>query len=231
MGMATALGAPLAPTAGAIVSGAYFGDKLSPLSDSTNISAIGAGASLYGHIRQMLYTAVPSFVIAGLVYAFMARLPIADGDLPESARKLLKDINLIYSMSIITLIPVLVVVVGIVMRTPPVLAMAASSITACLVGFIVQGFTLQSALLAAVRGFNVSMLADKELEIAAIGQNASALLNRGGLYSMVNTLVVIIAAFLLAGAMDVSGALNRLIEALLSIGTSTFALVGATMAA
>ena len=231
MGMATALGAPLAPTAGAIVSGAYFGDKLSPLSDSTNISAIGAGASLYGHIRQMLYTAVPSFVIAGLVYAFMARLPIADGDLPESARKLLKDINLIYSMSIITLIPVLVVVVGIVMRTPPVLAMAASSITACLVGVILQGFTLQSTLLAAVRGFNVSMLADKELEIAAIGQNASALLNRGGLYSMVNTLVVIIAAFLLAGAMDVSGALNRLIEALLSIGTSTFALVGATMAA
>jgi Na+:H+ antiporter, NhaC family len=64
MGMAAALDAPLAPTAGAVVSGAYFGDKLSPLSDSTNICAIGADAPLYTHIRHMLYTALPSFVVA-----------------------------------------------------------------------------------------------------------------------------------------------------------------------
>ncbi|MDP6994414.1 MAG: Na+/H+ antiporter NhaC family protein, partial [Woeseiaceae bacterium] len=70
MGVATAIDAPLAATAGAIVSGAYFGDKLSPLSDSTNICAIGANANLYDHIRNMVYTAGPSFIVALVVYAF-----------------------------------------------------------------------------------------------------------------------------------------------------------------
>ena len=68
MGVAAAMDAPLAITAGAVVSGAYFGDKLSPLSDSTNICAIGAKADLYDHIRHMVYTAGPSFVVALGVY-------------------------------------------------------------------------------------------------------------------------------------------------------------------
>jgi len=67
MGMAAAMGTPMAATAGAVVSGAYFGDKLSPLSDSTNICAIGANAYLYDHIRNMLHTGVPSFVLALIV--------------------------------------------------------------------------------------------------------------------------------------------------------------------
>ena len=73
MGMGIAIGTPPGPLAGAVVSGAYFGDKLSPLSDSTNISAIGAGADLYAHIRHMLYTAVPSFLIATVLYTLAAR--------------------------------------------------------------------------------------------------------------------------------------------------------------
>ena len=117
------------------------------------------------------------------------------------------------------------------MRTPPVIAMAFSTVAACLVAVFVQGFDTQNVMLSTVRGFNVSMLADQGLDASELGDGAVALLNRGGLYSMVNTLVVIIAAFLMAGAMDVSGSLNRLINQLLSIGHSTFALIGATMAA
>ncbi|MEZ5894154.1 MAG: Na+/H+ antiporter NhaC family protein [Parvularculaceae bacterium] len=71
MGAASAMGLPLAPVAGAVVSGAYFGDKLSPLSDMTNIAAIGAGAKLYDHVRHMLWTNLPPAVIAMLVYAMI----------------------------------------------------------------------------------------------------------------------------------------------------------------
>ena len=228
MGMAAALDAPLGATAGAVVSGAYFGDKLSPLSDSTNISAIGAGSNLYSHIRHMLYTAVPSFVIATCVYA---AVDVPAGSDALGKNRLLADLDTIYSFSPIVLLPLVVVVVGIVSRTPPVIAMTASSVVAALVGVWLQDFSLESALLAGVNGFDVSMLADKQLTPTSFGEDTASLLNRGGLYSMVNTLLVIIAAFLLAGAMDVSGALDRLIGGLLAAVRSTFGLIAATMAA
>ncbi len=230
MGMAAALGAPLGPTAGAVVSGAYFGDKLSPLSDSTNICAIGAGANLYAHIRMMLFTAVPSFIIAALVYTFAVQNPDGTGALPERAQHLLADIETTYSLSVLTLLPVIVVIAGIARRTPPVIAMAASSAVAATLGILIQGFSVESALLTAVGGFKMAMVADKGIDPGSLGNAAATLLARGGLYSMVNTLLVIIAAFLLAGAMDVSGALDRLIGRLLQAVRSTFGLIAATMA-
>ena len=231
MGMGVALGAPLGPTAGAIVSGAYFGDKLSPLSDSTNICAIGAGANLYAHIRMMLYTAVPSFVIALLVYTFLVQTPGGSGALPEQAEILLADIETVYSLSILTLLPVVVVIVGIVRRAPPVVAMAASSAVAAALGILLQGFSIQNTLLTAVSGFKITMVVDMAVDPGSLGSAATTLLARGGLYSMANTLLVIIAAFLLAGAMDVSGALDKLIGTLLRAVRSTFGLIAATMAA
>ncbi len=231
MAMGAALGAPLGPTAGAVVSGAYFGDKLSPLSDSTNICAIGAGANLYAHIRMMLYTAVPSFIVATLVYTFAVQNPDGNGALPERAQNLLADIETIYSLSLLTLLPVIVVIVGIARRTPPVIAMAASAAVAASLGILLQGFSVESALLTAVSGFELAMVADKGIDPGSLGEAATTLLARGGLYSMVNTLLVIIAAFLLAGAMDVSGALDRLIGRLLQAVRSTFGLIAATMAA
>ena len=231
MGMAEAVGAPLGPTAGAVVSGAYFGDKMSPLSDSTNVSAIGAGANLYDHIRHMLYTAVPSFVIAGIVYGVAVKVPVDDGNLPAAAQRLLDDIDTIYARSILTMLPVVVVIVGIIRGTPPVIAMTLSSAVAAALGIWPQGFRFESVLLAGVNGFDIAMLADKGVDSQAIGEAARSLLSRGGLYSMVNTLLVIIAAFLLAGAMDVSGALDRLINKLLEAAHTTFRLVAASMAA
>ncbi|MGY8794754.1 MAG: Na+/H+ antiporter NhaC family protein, partial [Woeseiales bacterium] len=113
MGVATAMGAPLAATAGAVVSGAYFGDKLSPLSDSTNICAIGAKADLYDHIRNMIYTAGPSFVVAFVVYLF-ASITIGGGDLTVAAdsNRLLQEIDQIYVLNALTFLPAVVVLYG-----------------------------------------------------------------------------------------------------------------------
>lgn len=244
MGTAAALGADLAVTAGAVVSGAYFGDKMSPLSDSTNITAIGAGAPLYHHIRQMTYTAVPSFTIAVAVYLMLGLLDGGAGDVvrPAAAVELLADIDRLFRLDWLVVVPLLVVVVGIVRRAPPALAISASALVAAAIGIAWQGFGLQDSLVAVVGGFRAEMIPGL-VEAAATDGGPGArggtgpgaqflqLVERGGLYSMTYPLVVVLAAFLLAGAMDVSGALDLLIHRLLSAVRSVFGLIAATMTA
>jgi NhaC family Na+:H+ antiporter len=232
MGTATALGAPLAATAGAVVSGAYFGDKMSPLSDSTIISAMGAGAPLYSHIRHMCYTSGPSFALALLVYALAAHLtPTSADGLPASALALLADLEAVYTLDWIALLPPAVVVWGIVRKRPPALAITLSALVAAVIGLTLQRFTAPDALAAAVSGFKVEMVRSAGVDPAHLGSTFTTLVERGGLYAMANTLVVILAAFLLAAGMDVSGALNFLIERMLGAVSSTFALIAATMSA
>jgi NhaC family Na+:H+ antiporter len=232
MGVAAALGAPLAPTAGAIVSGAYFGDKLSPLSDSTNICAIAADTPLYRHIRHMVWTAGPSFVIALVAYAVAARFSTLDATgLPDSARVLLDDLDRVFNLNLLALLPPAVVIAGIMRRVSPVLAITASSAVAVLLGIVVQGFGVQDAVTAAVGGFRTDMIAAAGVDPASVSAAFHTLVQRGGLYSMATTLIVIIAAFLLAAGMDVSGALDLLITRLLGAVRSTFALIAATMTA
>lgn len=231
MSMAAAMGAPLAPTVGAVISGAYFGDKMSPLSDTTNISAIGAGADLYDHVRHMLYTAVPSFIVAVIVYSiFGSYSPAADGALSGNAARLLREIESTFQLNWLALLPPVIVVIGIVKKYPAVLVMAASCVIAMALGIALQGFTFGDAINAAVNGFDGKMLVSVGGDPSAISENFGKLLNRGGLFSMVNNLLLIIAAFLLAGAMDVSGALDNIIHSLLSYAKSTFGLIAATMA-
>ena len=128
MGAAAAINAPMAATAGAVISGAYLGDKMSPLSDSTNICAIGAGADLYAHIRNMLYTAVPSSLVALLVYSTSAAAPPrAPRSYPSRPRRC--SPRCIGSSPSISgrCFPLLVVLAGIALKVAPALALAASS--------------------------------------------------------------------------------------------------------
>ncbi len=231
MGMASALDAPLGATAGAVVSGAYFGDKLSPLSDSTNICAIGAKADLYDHVRHMLYTALPSFVISVGVYTLAAPALGGGEGLPPRAVQLLEDLDRVWALDGLALLPLVVIVVGIARKTPPVLAMAASSVVASALGVLAQGFSLSDALVTAVRGFDAGMTRSQGLDPGALGDAFNSLVNRGGLDSMTGTLLVIIAAFLLAGALDASGALELIVQRMLGAAKSTFGLIGATMGA
>jgi Na+:H+ antiporter, NhaC family len=232
MGMGAALDAPLGAVAGAVVSGAYFGDKMSPLSDSTNIAAIGANAPLYSHIRHMLYTALPSFVLALLVYAVAGRAsPVGADGLPQSARMLLAELDAVFDLHWLVLLPPVIVVVSIVRRTPPALAIALSSVVAIVIGIALQGFGVADAVAAAVSGFRAAMITDAGTDSAALSPTFITLVQRGGLYSMATTLVVVFAAFLLAAAMEASGALDLLISRMLAAVRSVFALIAATMAA
>lgn len=228
MGVATAIEAPLAATAGAVVSGAYFGDKLSPLSDQTNICAIGANANLYDHIRNMVYTAGPSFIVAVLVYLAAGILTdanaFADSDFNHP---ILQEIEQAYSISWLVFIPALIVIIGTFNRKPAALVMVVSSVTAMAIGIVVHGFSPYNAILSAITGFNVSML---EGMSNSSSDMLNILLNRGGINSMSTTLIIIIAAFLLAAGMDVSGGLNKLLQTMIERARSVFGLVAATLA-
>lgn len=232
MGTAAALDAPLTATAGAIVSGAYFGDKVSPLSDSTNIAAIGAGAPLYSHIRHLMHTAVPSFVVAFVVYAAATRLaPVQADGATESARALVADLEAVFRLHWVALLPPAVVVWCIVRRVPPALAIMLSSLVAAAVGILFQPFAPGDAIAAAIGGFRTDMATAASVDPAALGADFTRLVERGGLYSMANTFVVIFSAFLLAAAMEVSGAIGTLVGAMLRAVRSAFGLIASTMAA
>jgi NhaC family Na+:H+ antiporter len=231
MGAAAALGAPLPMVAGAVVSGAYLGDKMSPLSDSTNISAIAAGADLFAHIRHMLYTAVPSGLVSLALFTLVGLRSGDGGDIAEASRALAREIDSVLNLGPLVLLPLLAVLVAIARRVPPALALAGSALLALIVGIAYQGFGLASALAVAVRGFDGGMVADLGFDPAALSVGLRGLLERGGLYSMAPTLVVILAAFLFAATLEVSGALDRILGALLSTVRSVFGLIGATMAA
>jgi NhaC family Na+:H+ antiporter len=232
MGMAAAIDAPLAAVAGAIVSGAYFGDKLSPLSDSTNICAIGAGADLYAHVRNMLYTAGPSFVVAGAAYFIVGmKAGGAAGATPESAERLIADIETLYNLNPMILLPLIIVIAGIAMKKPAALTIALSTVVALAIGVALQGFQFADAARAAVSGFSIEMASARGFDPAAFGDDLQRLVNRGGLYMMSDTLIVIIAAFLLAAGLEAAGAMETLLNALLGQSRSVFRLVGASMGA
>jgi NhaC family Na+:H+ antiporter len=225
MGVAIALDAPLAATAGAIVSGAYFGDKLSPLSDSTNISAIGAGADLYDHIRNMVYTAGPSFVVAFFVYWLAGGV---DAESLAAENPLLGEIDALFSMSGFALLPAVVVIYGTFTRKPAALTMVASSVVAMVVGVWLHDFSVNGAMLSAISGFRFELAGEGVL--AAPSDTLLSLLNRGGVNSMAGTLILIISAFILAAGMDVSGGLDKLLKTMLARARSAFGLISATMA-
>ena len=231
MGVAAAVDAPLAATAGAIVSGAYFGDKLSPLSDSTNICAIGANAALYDHIRNMVYTALPSFVVALVVYVIAGALTEVNvASVALADHSLLREIEQAYVVSWLVFLPTLVVIWGTLRRKSAALVMAASSLVAMAIGIGVHGFDANSAILAAISGFKVDMTGYFAAGGGVPSEMLVSLLNRGGVISMSTALTTIIAAFLLAAGMDVSGGLDKLLRTMLERARTAFGLVVATMA-
>lgn len=226
MGAAAAMDAPLAPVAGAVLSGAYFGDKLSPLSDMTNIAAIGAGADLYKHIRFMLWTSLPPAAIAMALY-FALGLAMPEAANPAAAGDISLALSNHFSLGLFAAAPLIIAIGGVALRYPPALVILASCALALIIGVAINGFPAQAAIATFVSGFDATtVLGDEKLS-----PPLEKLLNRGGLFSMAPTLMFIIAAFILAASMELSGALDRILTAMLGAVRSSFGLIAATLAA
>jgi Na+:H+ antiporter, NhaC family len=226
MGVGQALGMPPGMTAGAVISGAYFGDKMSPLSDTTNLAPAVAGTQLFTHIRHMFFTTVPAFAIALILFGVIGIVRPAAGSV-ETADYLLMLSTLSETFNLNPLLFVApAVVLFLVWKQTPALP---SLVIGVLVGAVLMVlFQWDGAL--GLAG-NMDRLVDS-LYTGYVSETGVAmvddLLSRGGLTSMLDTIALIIAALAFGGIMEASGMLERLARAILKLARSAGSLVAVT---
>lgn len=231
MGVAAGLDVPLAAAAGAVVSGAYFGDKISPLSDSTNFAAIVADTDLYSHIQHLMYTTLPSFVLAAVVYLIAGHTSaVGSAATPEKVTEIVTALEGLYHFNLLLILPPALVLWGAVTKRPVIPVMLAACTLAIAIGVFLQGFNLQQGLNALMDGFNLSMFTVQGQSITGIVEDVPRLLNRGGMFSMMSTILLVFCAFSFAGALTLTGALTVIINRLLKVVHTTGQLIAATVA-
>ncbi|MGF1683735.1 Na+/H+ antiporter NhaC [Photobacterium minamisatsumaniensis] len=232
MGVAAGLDVSLAAAAGAVVSGAYFGDKISPLSDSTNFAPVVSGTTLYEHIQHMLYTTLPGFVIASVVFYFAGQnSDVASVAEPQKVVEILAGLESLYTLNIFLILPPAMILWGAVTKKPVIPLMLTASAIALGLGMILQGFTLQQGFQAYVDGFNISMFSDNGHLVDGLVPDIAKLLNRGGLFSMMSTILLVLCAFAFAGILSLTGALNVVLGHFLHLIKSTGQLILSTVIA
>lgn len=231
MGIASTLGVSLPATAGAVIAGSYFGDKISPLSDTTNLAPIAAGSTLYEHIFHMFYTTIPATIISLIVYGFIGMNADTSVSVSsESVTRMLNQLDSMYSWNIMLVIPVVLVLAGSVLKWPTIPVMMGSTVVAGIEAIVLQGISLKNVLASTVSGFNVKMIAAPGFDAATCTMEVTKLLNRGGMNSIMSTTLLVFCAFVFAAIMSRAGFLDVVLQKILSVAKSTGALVSATVA-
>ena len=215
MGIAAALGVPLPAAAGAVISGAVFGDKLSPFSDTTILAPTAAGAELYDHIKHMLYTTVPAALLAIAVYLITGfTSPATATSSPESVQLLLGQLETLFNWNLLLLIPPVIIFYGAIRKRPTVPYMLLSSVVAGVLGMIFQKFSIQGVFTGIISGFKVSLIPNPGIESSEIIKEIGTLLNRGGMMGMMSTVLLIICALSFAGILSKYGAMEVILTSL-----------------
>lgn len=230
MGVATGLEVSLPATAGAVVAGAYFGDKLSPLSDTTNLAPIAAGSELYEHIQHMLWTTIPAFIVSLVVYLFVG-LTSSDvsASTPETMNTMMETLQEMFHWNILLLLPPVIILYGSIRKKPTLPVIILSSIVAALFGFFYQGVAITDVFASSVAGFDASMIQRPGFYPDQVPSEVTELVNQGGMESMTDVILIAFSAFVFAGILTVSGALDVIIKNLMKIVKRTGDLVLATV--
>ncbi len=221
MGLGSALGVPLPLVAGMVVSGASFGDKMSPVSDTTNLAAMSADTDLYSHIKSMMYTTVPTYVIClflfGVVGLYYSGQTLSVSELIELKQHLAVE----FSINSLTLLPLIVLFALSIKRTPAEVSMLASVATAAILAVVMQDRTVMEVL----NSLHVGYIADTGHERLDI------LLSRGGIESMMWTMSLALLALSLGGLLDRSGFVRVLLRGLLRRIKRSASLIATTIGA
>ncbi|MFL2547047.1 MAG: Na+/H+ antiporter NhaC [Candidatus Rariloculaceae bacterium] len=205
MGLGSALNIPLPLVAGMVVSGASFGDKMSPVSDTTNLAAMSADTDLYSHIRSMMYTTVPTYVICLVIFTVIG---LQFSDQAMSAQQLLElkqHLDIEFVIGPLTLLPLVVLLVLSLKRAPAEVSMLVSVATAVVLAVAIQDRSFTEVLNSLHSGY----VADTGLE------RLDVLLNRGGIESMMWTMSLALLALSLGGILDRGGFVRVLLSGLL----------------
>ena len=217
IGVGTALGFPTYMTAGAVVSGAYFGDKMSPLSDTTNLAPAVAGATLFDHIKHMIWTTGPSLVIALVVYLVLGFTNSNGGAADLSTiDEILAFITDNYNVSLLCLIAPLFVIVAVALKLPALPALIGGVVLG-LPFFPMQGNSLKSVPFILNYGVGVEIPEDASDVIAELG----SLLTSDGMQGMMWTISLILCAMVFGGIVDCTGIMGSIAGALLKLARGT----------
>ena len=215
IGMAQGLEIPVEMAAGAIISGALVGDKLSPLSDTTLLASATSGVKLFDHIMSLMYVTVPASIIALITYTLLGmHHGSAEADL--SAIQVLSDtLQNSCNLNVFMLIPLLFVLVLSAMRKPTIPVFAGGLVLGCVWAMVFQGATLTEVVTAAISGF-VSTTGNADVD---------SLLSRGGALGMAETIFLCIGAGMFSGIFERTGVLSKLMEYLRRVVKSVGGLV------
>lgn len=233
VGIGEALGVPLGMTAGAVLSGAYFGDKMSPLSDTTNLAPAMAGADLFGHIKYMALTTVPTIIITLVIFTIIG-FNIETTGSPDISQKL-KAIDEAFNITPWLLIVPILVIMLIVKKTPPLVALLVGALLGGATAIIAQpdivakiGGSESLTFSSAYKGIMNALTIDTSVTTSSPELNK--LFTGKGMSGMLGTIWLIICAMVFGGVMDAIGALSKISAVLLSLSNSIFGLFASTVA-
>ena len=221
IGIAGGLNIPLDQAAGAIVAGAYFGDKLSPFSDTTNLAPIAARSNLFDHIRHTLWTTTPAWLLGMSVYFVMGLLSnqdhMATMERAENIQLILKNG---FEFSWLLLLPMVITLYFAVRKKPVIPGMLLSAAVAVLLAIFIQHLEMATAVGSMVKGF-----------VASTGDTmVDKLLTRGGMVSMMHVTLIAFCAFAFGGIVQKAGMLDVLLMHLLKVANTVGKIVASTVA-
>lgn len=190
--------------AGMSISGAVFGDKMSPFSDTTNMAPAAADTDIYKHIKSMLWTVIPAFLISLILYFVLGlKYNATTPDALQSLNDIIDTLGASFTISPLLLIVPVFTIVLVVMKVPATIALLIGAVMGVIVAFITQPqFSYVQVLTALASGFS------GEFEVAAVGK----LLNRGGISSMTSTIVYTIFAIELGEIMYQLGVMTVMLD-------------------
>jgi len=221
MGIAMGLGIPLAPAAGAIVAGAYFGDKMSPLSDIPNLATVISGSNLFDHIKHMMWSAVPAWLTGLAVYFFVGLSYGARAVESETLDLILSTLRANYAFNVWLLMPMAVIFYFAAAKKPTIPAMILSSLAAGVLAVVFQKASIP--LVAAA--MNSGLPARTGVEVV------DRLLSKGGMMSMMETQLIAFTAFSFGGIMQKTGCLAVILDRVMRFTQKVWSLVLTTIGA
>ncbi len=233
IGIGGALGIPLGMVAGAVLSGAYFGDKMSPLSDTTNLAPAMAGSDLFTHIRYMAYTTVPTILVTLVVFIILGFTFETTGT--ADTEVILNSIKESFHINGWLFLVPLAVILLIVRKTQPLIALLIGTLLGGVFAIIFQPDIVvkiagaeQLNFRSAYQGIMNAITVETTIETSNTELND--LFSSGGMYGMLGTIWLIICAMVFGGVMDAIGALSTISTALLKMAHTVFGLFASTVA-
>ena len=234
IGVAAAMGLSPAVTAGAIISGAYFGDKMSPLSDTTNLSPAVAGSELFNHIRHMMWTTVPSMLIAIVLFTLVG-LSSSVGHADVEFANMTAVLESSFNLGLHMLIPLFLVIYMAFRKMPAFPTMMIGALVGGLFAAIFQPDEVVRTAAREDLGTGMALLSGVWTALFAgfssdTGNTAvDALLSRGGMESMLNTVWLVLCAMTFGAVLETTGILKRLLSAALTMVHGTGSLIITTL--